>query len=458
MVAVGVRWHDPVTVVSGHRRVDLALPGTVPVGDLLPQVLTLCGETATSADPVRWALTRLDGRELPTDRCLDDADVRAGEVLMLHARATAVRPAYVEDVRDVVEDAVDAAGGQWRPRTTMRFTLLAGAATLAGAVLLLLLLPPLSPGGPGATTPAAALAAAALAVAGGVAAAWWADRCRLRDAAYAFAAVACLWGGVAGIRLAAWWELPAVSALGVAAAGALVTAAAARVVTACAAAHLAAAAVLTAAATAIAVPFAAGAAVLTGVRAAALLLILVVGVVPRIALTAGGLGLADYQVRHGGWLSPAAVAERLHRSEVLLTGTLAGIAVTAAGFGVVLVAAPGAWDRWLGGLVGLALLLRSRAFSRTTHVLPVRLAGALVLAAQLGLAVHETPVVSAWLPALVLGGLLVLVAISAVTLSDISRARVKQLLDATEVVVVAATVPVVAGALGWYRVAAGIVG
>jgi hypothetical protein len=59
---------------------------------------------------------------------------------------------------------------------------------------------------------------------------------------------------------------------------------------------------------------------------------------------------------------------------------------------------------------------------------------------------------------LVAGTLVAMVAVSAVTLSDISRSRVKQLLDAAEVVVVAAMVPISAGALGWYRLAAGIIG
>jgi type VII secretion integral membrane protein EccD len=457
VVVAGSGWHSPVTVVADGRRVDLALPRTVPVGDLLPQVLALCDSPSSSAEPVRWALARLDGRELTADRCLDDADVRDGEVLTLHSRPTAVRPAYVEDVRDLVEDTVDAAGGHWTPRTTMGFTLLAGAAGLAAAALL-----PLLGGGPAtmltAAAPATGAAAAAVAAAGGVAAAWWAGRRRHPVAGYALAAAGCLWGGVAGARLAGRWELPTALVLAGAAAGVLATAAAARLVTRHAAGHLSAAAVLAAVATTVATAPAAGADALTGVRVAGPLLVLVIGAVPRIALTAGGLGLADYRVRHGGQLSPVAVAQRLRHSEVLLTGTLVGIAVAEAGLGLALATAPGTWDRWLGALTGLALVLRSRAFSRVTHVTPIRLAGALVLAGQVGWLAHASPARSAWLPALAVVVLLALVAVSAVALSDISRARVKQLLDATELVVVAAMLPVAAGALGGYRFAAGIIG
>jgi hypothetical protein len=300
----------------------------------------------------------------------------------------------------------------------------------------------------------AGLPAAAVAVAGCVVAAWWATRRRDREAAYALTATACLWGGAAGARLAVWWELPAGPALALAVAGVLAAAAAARLVTRHAAGHLAAAAVLAAVAAAPAV----GAASQAGVRAAAPLLVLAIGIVPRLALTAGGLGLADYRVRHGGQLPPAAVAERLRRSEVLLTGTLAGVAVAAAGLGLVLVTAPGAWDRWLGALIGLTLLLRSRVFSGLTHVIPIRVAGALVLAVQLGWLANQSPAISGWLPALAVAALLGMVSVSAVALSDISRARVKQLLDAAEVVAVAAMLPVAAGALGWYRFAAGIIG
>ena len=83
----------------------------------------------------------------------------------------------------------------------------------------------------------------------------------------------------------------------------------------------------------------------------------------------------------------------------------------------------------------------------------VRTAGVLVLAVQLGLAAYRTPTGSAWLPALAAAGVLAATAVSAVALSDVSRARVKQLLDAVEVVVVVTMVPLLAGALGLYRLA-----
>jgi type VII secretion integral membrane protein EccD len=445
-------WHSPVTVVADRRRVDVALPRTVPVGDLLPQLLALCGAESSGAEPARWTLTRVDGRELAADRSLDDAEVLDGEVLALHARPSTVRPAYVEDVRDAVEDAVDSSGRRWTPRATMRFALLLSAAGLAATALV-----PLAAGAESGAVAGPAVGAG-LAAAAGVGGAWWATRHRSRDAAYALAAVACLWGGVTGALLAGWWALTAVPAGAVAVAVALVAAAAARLATPYGTGHLALVVVLAAAAWGLAAAVGAGADLMAAVRVEAVLAVLVVGVLPRVALTAGGLGFADYQVRHAGALTRSAFADRLRDSGALLIGTLLGIGVVGAGLGLLLTFSPGTWDRWLGLLVGLGLVLRSRVFSQVPHVLPVRLAGVAVLAGNGVRLVLESPATRPWVTMFAVLAALLLVAASVIPLSEITRARVRQILDLTEMAVVVALIPVLAGAHGLYRTVAELTG
>ncbi|WP_279583327.1 hypothetical protein [Fodinicola feengrottensis] len=64
------------------------------------------------------------------------------------------------------------------------------------------------------------------------------------------------------------------------------------------------------------------------------------------------------------------------------------------------------WDRGLGALLAIALLLRSRAFSQIWHILPLRAAGVIGLVAQgYGLVSYE-PSLRLWVPlvAVVCGG------------------------------------------------------
>src|SRR5690606_7340785 len=67
---------------------------------------------------------------------LADAGVTDGDVLELRTGQEQVHPAYVEDVRDVLEDTMDAAARRWQPATTVAFAVASGAAGLALAALL----------------------------------------------------------------------------------------------------------------------------------------------------------------------------------------------------------------------------------------------------------------------------------------------------------------------------------
>jgi type VII secretion integral membrane protein EccD len=433
--------YSRVTVVSDTRRVDLALPSALPLSDVMPQLLGYCAPDGRPEHPAGWALARLGGGPLRLSATLADAGVTDGDVLELRSGGQAVHPAYVEDVRDVVEDTVDRSARPWQPRTTVGFALAAGGVGLGLAALLPQAWQPRSAG---------ALASAVLLVALLVPAGWWAARRGHRYVAPLVVAVAAGWGGVAGALVASYPRWPPAAAVGSALAGGLLVAALARALTPVATAHLAAFGVLAAAGTGTGAVALAGADPLAGVRVAGLAAVLVVGVLPRVSLTVGGLASADYRVRTHGLVAGAELAGRIARSGALLSGGLIGTALVGVAGGVLLAGSGSGWDRLLGTAVGLALVLRSRVFSRVPQIVPLRVAGLAVLAAQGGYAVQLSAALRPWAVPIAAGLAAGMVAVSAVPLSEVARARAKQLLNRAELVVVVAVVALAAAALGLF--------
>lgn len=114
----------------------------------MPQLLRICGSDgvtggATAAEPSRWTIARIGGGALDLGQSLESAGVTDGEVLELRAVHAPVRPAFVEDVRDVLEDVIDGSASFWSPSDTARWTGVVLAVTAAVAAV------PLHAGGPG---------------------------------------------------------------------------------------------------------------------------------------------------------------------------------------------------------------------------------------------------------------------------------------------------------------------
>ena len=184
-------------------------------------------------------------------------------------------------------------------------------------------------------------------------------------------------------------------------------------------------------------------------RVVVVVTLLAVGVAPRVSLSVGGLASADYRVRNVGTMSRDAIRARYRESNGLLVGSLAAIAVVTGVGGAVLTFSDGRWDRWLALAVGLLALSRSRIFSRVAHMLPLRIAGLVVLGAQL---VREVAEVDAtrWLVVIVLGLGGVAVAVASLQISGISRARVKRLLNLVELLLVIQAIVLACGATGLF--------
>lgn len=433
--------YSKVTIINGSRRVDLALPSALPVADVVLQVLRLCTPEQHSDRPAAWTLARLGGTGLGLSQTLHDAGVLDGEVLELRHVGMDTRPAYVEDVRDALEDVVDAAGGSWTSQTTLAFSLAAAAVTLAVAAAWPVLRD---------ADTSLGLVSALVAVTVLVAGVWFADRATPVWTTLVVVPCAAVWGAAAGwlgAGLAGWSTSARLAAAGLVA---LSVAAGCRAITAAAAPYISASVVLTIPVLAVAIVDLQGVDPQQVVRASALVAVLAVGILPRISLAAGGLASADYRVRQAGRMTREALARRITESTALLQGAVLATSLVAGASGATLAFGSSNWDRLVALLLGLLLLLRSRVFSQVLQIVPLRVAGTVVLTATLARLAGDVPHLGDWLVVIGVIGAAAVVAVSAIRLTDIPRARAKRLLNASEFIATLGLVVATAGALGLF--------
>ncbi|MCW2838530.1 MAG: hypothetical protein JWR55_13 [Aeromicrobium sp.] len=446
--------YSRVTVVTAERTIDLALPSSLPLADVLPQVMRYAAPDTAPGSPTSWTLAPLGGATLALSQTLSDAGVLDGDVLELRAQQDDVRPATVEDVRDTVEDSVDASGGVWSTLTTRSYTILLGSALLAllgvGSWVANRV------GGAGALAEAGDPVPAGVVVAVLLFATWWAATlARVLDAQVA-AAAAMVWAGVLGASIGEradvdTWEVLAFAVVAVA-----VIAGVARLLTPAATAHLAAAAVLLVVGLSHAVVDVTSAPVEQATRILPVLALLTVGTIPLISLSVGGVASADYRVRHVGRLDLPALQARYRASNAVLVGSLVGIALVVVWGGIALDLRDEPWDRTLAISLAVAATLRSRLFSRTPHMLPLRTAGLVVLAFVASQFTIEHADAAPYLAVVVAAAMLAAIGLTSTPMSDITRARVKRLLNVLEFLVVVDLLVVLCGAVGIYERIGGI--
>ncbi|WP_327356024.1 EsaB/YukD family protein [Streptomyces sp. NBC_01304] len=348
-----------VTLVGERRRADTVLPSDVPIGQLLPDLLELLGDQA-AARPLTRRLTTADGVPLPPDSTLAAASLAPGAVLHL------VR----SDAAPAVEAGADLDLRSWRWRPAVR-RIGAGAATVFFAAIAGLL----ARGAFGLEPVAYGLFGAAL-----VAAAGGALASRL-GANRGLATVLLLTCGVLAALGA--WTLADAHALSGPARLAL----------------LAGALTLTLALLGLFSPLGRGG--LTGAAAAAglaaiweaalaltddaartgavlaVLSILLLGFLPRLALLGTGLTRIDDRRSAGTSVSSQGVRNALaatHRGLALAT-LLTTVSAAAAGW-LLTAAEPSVWTVSLVALTVLVLCARSRAFPLVVEVLAVYAAAA----------------------------------------------------------------------------------
>lgn len=106
-----------VTIISQSRRVDLALPGSVTLSELLPSILRFSGLEANAPTEAvhAWVLQRFGADPFDLYTPVSNLGIRDGETLHLRQRENAIPDAAFDDVVDAVAGATNSRPS-WSPR------------------------------------------------------------------------------------------------------------------------------------------------------------------------------------------------------------------------------------------------------------------------------------------------------------------------------------------------------
>jgi type VII secretion integral membrane protein EccD len=127
-----------VTVASGTRRVDLVLPGAVPVAELVPELARSVGLLDASTVYGGYRLVTVDGRELSSSAGLTIQGVEDGGVITVTAGVSDPAPRVYDDVVEAMADVVERDLRPWSPETGRRTALSAAGLLMALGALALL--------------------------------------------------------------------------------------------------------------------------------------------------------------------------------------------------------------------------------------------------------------------------------------------------------------------------------
>jgi type VII secretion integral membrane protein EccD len=126
-----------VTVASGARRVDLVLPGSVPVAELVPELARSVGVLDAVTVYGGYRLVTQDGRELAGDAGLTVQGIEDGGLLTIAAGVDDAPPRVYDDVVEAMTDVVERDLKPWEPASGRRTALVAAGLLMAlGAVAL----------------------------------------------------------------------------------------------------------------------------------------------------------------------------------------------------------------------------------------------------------------------------------------------------------------------------------
>lgn len=127
-----------VTVTSGTRRVDLVLPGAVPLAELVPELARSVGLLDPATVHGGYRVGSADGRRLALDTGLTLQGVEDGGLLTVTAGVDDPLPRVYDDVVEAMTDVVEHDLTPWHPATGRRTALVAAALFFAlGAAALL---------------------------------------------------------------------------------------------------------------------------------------------------------------------------------------------------------------------------------------------------------------------------------------------------------------------------------
>lgn len=182
-----------VTIASGSRRVDLVLPGSIPVAELVPELARSVGLLDASTVYGGYRLVTQEGRVLANNAGLTMQGIEDGGLLTVTAGVDEPAPRVYDDVVEAMADVVENELKPWEPAAGRRTALGAGSILLGLGALALLLKGESLLGG------VVAAVVAGLLVVGGIVLARAQDE---PEAGVAVSLLAALYAAVAGLLLA----------------------------------------------------------------------------------------------------------------------------------------------------------------------------------------------------------------------------------------------------------------
>ncbi|MDO4784838.1 MAG: EsaB/YukD family protein [Propionibacteriaceae bacterium] len=128
----------PVTVVHAEQSIDMALPSTVAVAELLPGMVGALGRLNAEAATQGFRVMLPTGKELRQDHSLSAQHVTAGTVLTLEAVGAGVTDLRYDDLVEAIGTSVDANRVAWQRGDSIRLSCYSAAALFAVAASLLI--------------------------------------------------------------------------------------------------------------------------------------------------------------------------------------------------------------------------------------------------------------------------------------------------------------------------------
>lgn len=126
-----------VTIVAPATRVDVALPHTATLAELLPSLLRLAGEDVADhgARHGGWSLARLGERAFDTGLTVDALAIRDGDLLHLRPQRDQLPPPVFDDVVDAIATTASQRAARWRAADTRSYGLgIGGGLLVLGAL------------------------------------------------------------------------------------------------------------------------------------------------------------------------------------------------------------------------------------------------------------------------------------------------------------------------------------
>src|SRR4051794_17229202 len=128
-----------VPASSGPRRVDLVLPGSVPVAELIPELARSVGLLDAATVYGGYRVVTPEGRELEGGSGLTGQGIADGGLLIVSAGVDEAPPRIYDDVVEAMTDVVERDLRPWAPTSGRRTALVAAALMMGlGAVALLI--------------------------------------------------------------------------------------------------------------------------------------------------------------------------------------------------------------------------------------------------------------------------------------------------------------------------------